>query len=444
MDICGQDLVHMAAPWPYAELSVSALRTRGWRPEPFGEFVLKICQRCNLSCSYCYVYTMADQSWHSRPAFMSQTIWEQAARRIAEHAIVHNLPEVRIILHGGEPLLAGPSRIAAVADAVRVALPGGVQGRLKIQTNGLLLSPDVLSICHQHNIRIGVSLDGGREQNDKHRCYPDGRGSFADVDRSLRLLTAPEHLCLFSGILTTIDPTSDPVASYETLLSYSPPAIEFLWPHANWSSSHPLVQHEGTPFGDWMVRLFDRWYDSSRQETRIRFFEDIIDAALEMISGVQGRSPSSAVVAVVETDGAIEQADSLKSAYDGAASTGLSVFSDSFDDALGHPGFVARQIGAMALSSRCRVCAIVRACGGGQYPHRYRAGSGFLHPTVYCADLGRVISHIYQRVVTDLSRSLIELETMSAGAQYHSQDACPSLRQRHPDDCAPGDFPVVQ
>jgi uncharacterized protein len=42
-------------------------------------------------------------------------------------------------------------------------------------------------------------------------------------------------------------------------------------------------------------------------------------------------------------------------------------------------------------------------CGGGLYPHRYRSGSGFRHPSVYCADLMRLITHVRDRVGADLN-----------------------------------------
>jgi uncharacterized protein len=107
---------------------------------------------------------------------------------------------------------------------------------------------------------------------------------------------------------------------------------------------------------------------------------------------------------VVDTDGSIKQLDSLSSAYSGAADTGLHILTDSFDAALGHPTTVARQIGADALSPLCRACPVMRICGGGLYPHRYREGEGFRHPSVYCADLMRLIAHVSERVRSDLTR----------------------------------------
>jgi uncharacterized protein len=101
---------------------------------------------------------------------------------------------------------------------------------------------------------------------------------------------------------------------------------------------------------------------------------------------------------VVETDGAIEQVDSLRSAYAGAAETGLDVFRNSFDEALRHPGVVARQLGERALATECRECPVGRVCGGGNYVHRYAPGTGFRHPSVYCADLERLVRHIARRL----------------------------------------------
>jgi hypothetical protein len=62
----------------------------------------------------------------------------------------------------------------------------------------------------------------------------------------------------------------------------------------------------------------------------------------------------------------------------------------------------ARQIGSRALAPQCRGCAVGQICGGGLYPHRYRAETGFANPSVYCADLYRLISHIRDRVRADL------------------------------------------
>lgn len=53
------------------------------------------------------MYEQVDQSWRSRPMVIALETVGQADERIAEHARDHRVREVRVILHGGEPLLAG-------------------------------------------------------------------------------------------------------------------------------------------------------------------------------------------------------------------------------------------------------------------------------------------------------------------------------------------------
>jgi uncharacterized protein len=387
-----------AGRWPHDHLDVPALRARGWRPTALREFVLKVHQRCNLACDYCYMYTMADQTWRDRPRVMPPLVWRAAARRIAEHARRHALTEVSVVLHGGEPLLAGAGRLVAVADTVRAALPDGVRARVGLQTNAVLLDEPTLQLLLEHDIRVGVSLDGDDADHDRHRRHGDGRGSAAQVRRGLRLLASPPYDVLFSGLLCTIDPRTDPVACYEALLAHRPPMVDFLLPHANWEQ--PPAPGA---IGPWLVRLFDRWYGAPREETRIRLLEAILALVLGGASRSEQVGLSPVALAVVETDGAIEQVDALKSAYPGAAATGLSVLTDPFDAALDHPGFVARQLGLAALGPECARCAVHRICGGGHYVHRYRAGAGFRNPSVYCADLMRIIDHIRGRITADIA-----------------------------------------
>ena len=83
----------------------------------------------------------------------------------------------------------------------------------------------------------------------------------------------------------------------------------------------------------------------------------------------------------------------IRSARAGEAAV-LNVFENSADDAAAHPAVAARQHGAEDLADTCRKCPLLERCGGGHYPHRYRTGSGFRNPSVYCEDLKALIMHI--------------------------------------------------
>jgi uncharacterized protein len=397
-----------AGEWPLDTLDVDSVRATGWRPVAFRQYVLKLHARCNLACDYCYLYEMGDSSWRDRPRLMAPATLDRACARIVEHVQAHAIERLQVVFHGGEPLLAGPEPMARAATTLRAALPAATHVDFVVQTNGVLLTEAVLDRLHEHDIRVGVSLDGDRTDHDRHRRYSDGRGSHEDVERALALLTGVRHRRLFAGLLCVVDLDADPVATYEALLRFGPPRVDLLLPHGNWTDPPAgLVPGSGhTPYGDWLVAAFDRWYGAPVRETEVRLFADVMHLLLGGASRSEQVGLSPVALIVVDTDGSMEQVDTLRSAYHGAAVTGLNVYAHPFDAALDHPAVVARQLGTAALGADCRRCDIRDVCGGGYYPHRYRRGSGFRQPSVYCADMRRLIEHVDSRMRTDIAALL--------------------------------------
>ncbi|HEV2371299.1 MAG TPA: FxsB family cyclophane-forming radical SAM/SPASM peptide maturase [Streptosporangiaceae bacterium] len=395
--------------WP-ATLDIAGLMEDGWRPTPFREFIVKIHSRCDLACDYCYMYEMADQSWRDRPRSMTYEIAKHAALRIGEHARHHRLRDISVILHGGEPLLAGPQLMSYLVTAVRDEAGSEVTVDASVQTNAVGLDDSYLRLFSDLGVTVGVSLDGAENAHNRHRRFRSGRGSHAAVTAALHRLAKPQYRHLFNGLLCTIDLRNDPITTYEALLDFQPPKIDFLLPHGTWAvpPAGRVPGSRDTPYADWLITIFDYWYPAAR--TRIRLFEEIMSLLLggSSSSEMVGLSPSTLIV--IETDGSLEQGDVLKAAYHGAPATGLHVIQDRLDDALLLPGVAARQLGKRALSAECRACRIHRVCGGGFYAHRYRPGSGFANPSVYCPDLMRLIDHIRSVVQADINRHLARQE----------------------------------
>jgi uncharacterized protein len=365
----------------------------GRPPVPLSQFVLKVHSRCDLACDHCYVYEAADQSWRARPMVISDGVASQAALRIGEHAGAHELAVVQVVLHGGEPLLAGRARLRRIALELRSALPRACRLDLRIHTNGVLLDEQFCELFAEQGIKVGVSVDGDRAANDRHRRYADGRSSYDKVIRAISLLRDGRFRSLYAGLLCTIDVANDPIAVYDALMDLRPPRIDFLLPHATWD--HPPSRGAGadSEYADWLIAIFDRWLAQGRP-VRIRTFDSIISTLRGGPSYTEALGLETAPLAVIETDGGYEQVDSLKAAYDGAPETGMNVFDHSIDAVARHPGILARQQGIAALSAACQECPVVSSCGGGLYTHRYRAQNGFDNPSVYCADLLALISHV--------------------------------------------------
>jgi uncharacterized protein len=360
---------------------------------PADQFVLKVHSRCDLACDHCYVYESADQSWRGRPPAISRDVASRAALRIAEHAKTHELSRVEVVLHGGEPLLAGVAGLRATLLELESALSGICRLDVKVHTNGVLLTEKFCDLFDAHDVGVGVSLDGDRASNDRHRRYRDGRSSYDAAVRAIRLLASRRYQHLYSGVLCTIDVENDPVTVYESLLELRPPRIDFLLPHATHDSPPARPAGTGTEYADWLTAIFDRW-QADGYPVRIRTFDSITATLAGRDSGTEALGLAPVRLVVIETDGSYEQADSLKVAYDGAPATGLDVFTHSLDAVLEHPGVVGRQQGIADLSATCQRCPVVTSCGGGMYAHRYKPGTGFDNPSVYCADLLKLINHL--------------------------------------------------
>ncbi|WP_326729521.1 FxsB family cyclophane-forming radical SAM/SPASM peptide maturase [Streptomyces phaeochromogenes] len=378
--------------------------TAGQQAVSFSQFVVKLHSRCNFACPDCYIYGLRDSGWAAQPRVMSTAVLDRTAQRIVEHVWRHRPSEARVLLHGGEPLLAGPRRIGHFAETLRSAWTGlDTSLELVVQTNGALLNRSYLDLFRRWGITVGVSLDGTGEGHDRRRRYHSGKGTHADVVRGLDLLRTPGYRSLYAGLLCTVDLADDPVDTYEALLAHEPPALDFLMPLGTWQSAPPGPPGEpDVPYARWLATAFDRWFDAPVREVPLRLFDSLVDRHLGGAGTSEVWGAVGSDVVVVQPDGSIEQNDILKSVHDNAAHTGYHIEAHGFDDAAVHPGFAADRAGAEGLSAQCRACPVVGVCGGGLRAHRYRPENGFDNPSCYCADLRALIEHVRERVTRSL------------------------------------------
>ena len=375
---------------------------------PFRQFVLKVHSRCDLTCDHCYMYEAVDQGWRKQPMAMSRATAGAVGRAIAEHAGENGLDLVRIVLHGGEPLLAGVDRLQAIIEAVReplLAMPDPPHLDLRIHTNGVRLDRGFCDLFNKYDVKVGVSLDGDRAANDRHRRYANGNSSHDQVMAALALLRTPPYRHLYAGILCTVDIANDPETVYRAIAEARPPRIDLLLPHATWDVPPPRpdgVARASTladpAYAEWLLAIYRLW-SAERAPFRIRLFESIHSTLHggPPLTEALGMAPGD--VLVIETDGSIEQADSLKVAFEGAARTGLRVPDHPLSAAAENERVVARRSGPDGLAAQCLACPVLASCGSGLFAHRYRGAAAdpaaaFRNPSVYCADLLTLIQTI--------------------------------------------------
>jgi len=146
---------------------------------------LNVTKRCNLNCSYCYA-----KSDRLQPSNTVIEMSKDIAEKSVELAFETQSNSLAVILTGGEPLLWGIERILELSSYISVkAQETGKKTFVILQTNGTLLTEDVIRRLLENRIRVRVSLDIVPEVHDQNRPFLCGGGSYHRVRQSLGLLS---------------------------------------------------------------------------------------------------------------------------------------------------------------------------------------------------------------------------------------------------------------
>ena len=143
---------------------------------------------CQASCRYCFA---------KKEGMVMDMDTVLAAMDLIEALSDPDRP-VKIVFHGGEPLLAGPSFYEKVLPLLRRRF--GVRLRLAMQSNLWALNgPEgerLLELLSAYNVSVGTSLDGDREMCDSQR----GEGYY---DRTFHAMERLREYGIHAGTICT-------------------------------------------------------------------------------------------------------------------------------------------------------------------------------------------------------------------------------------------------
>jgi uncharacterized protein len=154
---------------------------------PLTTLVMNVTSKCNLACTYCYEYGEDRIVEASRkPRFMN----EETARQSVDFMFTESgdSPTVHLTFFGGETLLNFKVLKSALAYARDRAVTLGKAVDASLTTNATLLREEIIDWIVENDVGITVSMDGGREQQDKFRVFNNGMGSYDVVLPNIRML----------------------------------------------------------------------------------------------------------------------------------------------------------------------------------------------------------------------------------------------------------------
>lgn len=149
--------------------------------------ILRIAERCNLNCTYCYASDSGCMARDMTP-------------ELAIQAVMECCPEggtLRIQFTGGEPLL----NLAVMEAVYAFGRQTHRKLSLAVQTNGTLLTPQNCRRLRAMGCAVGVSLDGLGYAN-RYRLFPDGTPAFPRIIEGIRNLGDVGLRCNLTTVVT--------------------------------------------------------------------------------------------------------------------------------------------------------------------------------------------------------------------------------------------------
>jgi uncharacterized protein len=389
--------------------------------QKISQIILKIATRCNLNCSYCYVYNHEDTGFKSRPKFIDDHTYDSVLMRIKQYCEYHNKSDFLVCFHGGEPTLVGLRRLKELVTRARRELDRCLGG-ICLQTNGTLIDEAWAKALKELGVGVSVSLDGPPDIHDMTRVYRRGGGSYAATASGIKTL---QNNGISPSVLCVVTPGADGESAYKHIRSLNVTSIDFLLPDVSHNSKEHMYGGLGdTPVAEYLIPVLDAWLAEDDPDVSVRIFRELFRRLMGANGLTDGFGGSGSSYLIVETDGAIEANDALRVCENGIAASGLNVLHHGFDDLeLGLPLVHKTIRGGFPLPTECGLCPERQICAGGYLPHRYSRKNGFDNPSVWCRDILKILAKMRAYLQADgLPMVAPAVGTENAVFKKHSED----------------------
>ncbi|WP_333023685.1 radical SAM protein [Wolbachia endosymbiont of Pentidionis agamae] len=248
--------------------------------------MFKLVERCNINCTYCYIFNGENEDWKLHPSYVKHETSDKIIQFLAHGCKELNISDVKIVFHGGEPLMYKKKAFDELCSSFNKELAPYTNLDFSLQTNAMLINEEWIKLFHKHNIKIGVSLDGPKEYNDVNRLDHKGRGTYDRVIKGLQSLqkAAERKLIDYPGILTVINPKTDSKKIYRHFVDdLKIKSMDFLLPDI----THDTIERDRldggwqiADFGKYICNIFDEWIKDDNPEISIRIIDTILQFLL--------------------------------------------------------------------------------------------------------------------------------------------------------------------
>jgi uncharacterized protein len=328
---------------------------------PLTTLVVNVTSKCNLSCTYCYEYgedKIVEAS--TKPRFMT----EETAKQSVDFMFAESgdSPVVHLTFFGGETLLNFKVLKSALAYANERAAVLGKRVDTSLTTNATLLRDEVIDWLVDNDIGVTVSIDGGREQQDRFRTFSNGMGSYDVILPNIRQLLARHRRRPVGARVTLTKQNLDVVGIYRHLFEelgfYE---VGFAPVTTSWQRDY-AIQDEGFFAMLSQFELLAREYLEHAMAGKRHGFSNVRDTLEEIHKGMSKAYPCGAGLGLmgVATDGDV----ALCHRFAGSNSHKLGSVTEGVDREKQDDYLTRHHI---ANKTDCATCWARPLCAGGCY-----------------------------------------------------------------------------
>ena len=291
---------------------------------------------------------------------------------------------------GGEPTLMGVDFFARAVELQKRYGKPGQQISNTLQTNGVLLDGDWCRFFHDNKFLLGISIDGPREFHDSYRLDRAGSGTFDRVMRGIE--KCRQHKVEFSAlVLLSRRNVEHPDELFDFFVKNGMTYLQFIPCVETDPTTGDIAGFSITPqqYGDFLCRLFDRWYAYGPEKVNIREFDSLVTYYVMGKHTICTYSKQCAGFVVIEH-------------------TGDAFCCEFFVEPKWHLGNILRmpleRLAGISkkrafardkekLYNTCLVCSYLDICRGGCMKDRVRLGGDVSRQSYFCRSYRQFFDH---------------------------------------------------
>lgn len=328
---------------------------------PLTTLVLNVTSKCNLACTYCYEYgedRVVEPS--KKPRFMT----EETARQSVDFMFAEagEQKTVHLTFFGGETLLNYKVLRSALAYARARAAALGKEVDVSLTTNATLLRDEIIDWIVDNDVGVTVSIDGDREQQNRHRVFHNGKGSYDVIRPHIESLLTKHRRRPVGARVTLTHDNLDVIGIFRHLrgeLGFW--EVGFAPVTTSWRRDY-AIEEAGFEQMLFSFQELAREYLGFTLEGRHHGFSNVRDTVEEIHKGMSKAYPCGAGLGLlgVATDGDV----ALCHRFAGSDSHKLGTVFEGVDHALQDDYLVRHHI---ANKTDCSQCWARPLCAGGCY-----------------------------------------------------------------------------